>query len=132
MDCEQRVACAVSRRSRGFTLIEVSIVVAVLSILAAIAIPSYLRAAERSKRGSCLSNQRNLCFAATLFCSDTGFKDGAVSSLDLHNAGYCSDEVCECPNSQAMDCDDYDVTVADGRVTRVDCLILGEEHFIRF
>ena len=120
------------RRQRGFTLIEVSLVVSVLGILALIAIPNYLRAAERSKRGSCFSNQRNLCFAATLYCSDTGFDTGVVRALDLHNAGYCSAEICECPKSEAFDRDDYDVTVEGGKVTQVDCLIAGEEHLLRF
>ena len=116
----------------GFTLIEVSIVVSVLSILAGIAVPNYLRAAERSKRGSCVSNQRNLAFATTLFCSDTGFQDGTVSALDLHDAGYCSDENADCPDSQVLDLDDYDITVVDGKVEGVECLIGGEDHLLSF
>lgn len=44
------------RRSKGFTLVEIMIVVAIIGILIAIAVPSFLRAREISRRNACQSN----------------------------------------------------------------------------
>lgn len=121
------------KRSRGgFTLIELAIVVTILGILMGIAIPNYLRAADRAKRGSCLANQRNLIQAALLYCSDTGFMEGDLTSQTLHDEGYCTDAMAECPVSQTVDFDDYVITIENSGVVSVECLVGGEEHNLVF
>lgn len=50
----------IERRKRGFTLLEMAIVVLVLGILMAIAIPNWVRAQERSHIQSCMANLRQI------------------------------------------------------------------------
>jgi prepilin-type N-terminal cleavage/methylation domain-containing protein len=50
-----------SRQSRnGFTLVEIMIVVALIALLAAIAIPNFVRARTTSQRNACINNLRQI------------------------------------------------------------------------
>jgi type II secretion system protein G len=58
------------KRGRGFTLIELLIVVAIIAILAAIAIPNLLEAQIRSKISRCVSEIRTMGEALEMYCVD--------------------------------------------------------------
>jgi prepilin-type N-terminal cleavage/methylation domain-containing protein len=46
------------RKKAGFTLVEIMIVVAIIGLLAAIAIPSFVRARETTQQNTCINNLR--------------------------------------------------------------------------
>lgn len=48
------------RHRKGFTLVEIMIVILIIGMLLAIAVPNFLRARETSRSRSCLANLRRI------------------------------------------------------------------------
>lgn len=67
---QQRDGDSVQRHFRGFTLIELLVVVAIISLLAALLLPSLRGARERAKQMACLSNLRQVGFGIHMYCDD--------------------------------------------------------------
>ena len=58
-------------RKAGFTLVEIMIVVAIIGLLAAIAIPNFIKARATSQQNACINNLRQI--------------DGAINEWALEN-----------------------------------------------
>lgn len=64
--------------TRGFTLVEIIVVSAIIGMLAAIAIPAFLSARETSRENVCLGNQRQIDQAKEMFAMEQNKPGGYV------------------------------------------------------
>jgi prepilin-type N-terminal cleavage/methylation domain-containing protein len=70
----------------GFTLVEIMIVVAIIALLAAIAVPNFLRARKRSQASRILEDLRLLDAACDQYAIETNKVSGAAPTMtDLKN-----------------------------------------------
>jgi prepilin-type N-terminal cleavage/methylation domain-containing protein len=69
---------------KGFTLVEIMIVVAIIGLLAAIAIPNFIRARQTAQRNACIANLKQLQGAIQVWAIDTGAaSDATFTTADI-------------------------------------------------
>lgn len=66
---------------KGFTLVELLIVVAIIAILATIAIPQYIRYTERANRAGMLSDAKNIAHMLEIYYGDHSTYVTTVTSI---------------------------------------------------
>ena len=76
-----------NRRQSGFTLIELLIVIAIIGILAAIAIPNLLNAVQRGKQKRTMSDMRALATAVEAYAVDNNNYPAAACNAGIFTGG---------------------------------------------
>src|SRR6202023_1878672 len=77
---------AVTKARNAFTLVEIMIVVAIIALLAAIAVPSFLRARKRSQASRILNDLRMIDSAVDQYAVETNRKtNDTVAVTDWTN-----------------------------------------------
>ncbi|MGA2802234.1 MAG: type II secretion system protein [Verrucomicrobiota bacterium] len=74
-------------RKAGFTLVEIMIVVAIIGLLAAIAIPNFVRARSTAQMNACINNLRQIDSAKQQWALEKG-KASTDTPLDGEVAAY--------------------------------------------
>lgn len=87
-----------TKKCKGFTLIEIMIVVGIIGVLAAIAIPSFGSATKKAQRQSCAINRKNIDGAKASWALETRQPSDAVpTDADLFGDGKYIDHKPDCP-----------------------------------
>ena len=61
----------IRKKTAGFTLVEIMIVVAIIGLLAAIAVPNFQQARTNARRGACINNLRLIDAAKEQYALET-------------------------------------------------------------
>ena len=100
------------RERRGFTLVEIMIVVAIISVLAAITVPGMLRARKRSQATTVKNDLRLIDGAIAMYAMETNKKTADAVYVDDWT-DYVKIDSELCITGKDLLCHDYNDQVVD-------------------
>jgi prepilin-type N-terminal cleavage/methylation domain-containing protein len=111
-----------SSRKSGFTLVEIMIVVAIIGLLAAIAIPNFVRARQVSQANACINNLRLIDGAKQQWALETK-QQSTATPTDIELTPYLgrgNGQLPVCPLGTT-----YDLSYVTGNVQTAPTCIPG-------
>ena len=99
------------RNEKGFTLVELMVVVVIIGILVAIAVPIYNNVTARAQTNACVANQRTIDGAVLMWKIETGDANEWPDIADLVDSGFLLSEP-KCPTGG-----EYTLPTDTGEVT---------------
>jgi len=77
------------RNQKGFTIMELMIVIVIIGVLAAIGVPAYKSMTDRARKTACEANQRTIFTAVAMYYAEHGTYE-VVDDTTVANNAYAS------------------------------------------
>lgn len=106
------------KQRKGFTLVELMIVVGIIIILASLGVPQYVNYRENAQRAKCVSNLRVILEAKMAYAASNPDMKATIALNNLRQAGYfrggtgaSSADNLKCPSGGKYDINWTDVNI---------------------